>query len=103
MHGDGCETAWRTLCEVSPIHRLTARRGSRERAAAAGAPRGIPPARERRMPTSRAFIGISGYDYKPWRGRYYPDDLPARRWLEYASSRFNSIQRKGTFYRFQAH
>jgi uncharacterized protein YecE (DUF72 family) len=46
----------------------------------------------------RAFIGISGYDYKPWRGRFYPDDLPARRWLEYASGRFNSIELNGTFY-----
>jgi len=46
----------------------------------------------------RAFIGISGYDYKPWRGRFYPDDLPARRWLEYASGRFATIELNGTFY-----
>jgi uncharacterized protein YecE (DUF72 family) len=44
------------------------------------------------------WIGISGYDYKPWRGRFYPDELPARRWLEYASRRFNSIELNGTFY-----
>ena len=49
-------------------------------------------------PHPRAFIGISGYDYKGWRGRFYPDDLPARRWLEYASRRFNSIELNGTFY-----
>jgi len=48
--------------------------------------------------SSRAFIGISGYDYKPWRGVFYPDELPARRWLEYASQRFNSIELNGTFY-----
>jgi uncharacterized protein YecE (DUF72 family) len=48
--------------------------------------------------TGRAWIGISGYDYKPWRGRFYPDDLPARRWLEYASRQFNSIELNGTFY-----
>jgi uncharacterized protein YecE (DUF72 family) len=46
----------------------------------------------------QAFIGISGYDYKPWRGDFYPDELPARRWLQYASSRFNSIELNGTFY-----
>jgi uncharacterized protein YecE (DUF72 family) len=45
-----------------------------------------------------AYIGISGYDYKPWRARYYPADLPARRWLEFASRRFNSIELNGTFY-----
>src|SRR5215213_9634520 len=48
--------------------------------------------------TSRAFIGISGYDYKPWRGHFYPDSLPARRWLEHASRQFNSIELNGTFY-----
>jgi uncharacterized protein YecE (DUF72 family) len=48
--------------------------------------------------TPHAYIGISGYDYKPWRGPFYPDDLPARRWLEYASRRFNSIELNGTFY-----
>ena len=46
----------------------------------------------------RAWIGISGYDYKPWRGPFYPAELPARRWLEYASARFDSIELNGTFY-----
>jgi uncharacterized protein YecE (DUF72 family) len=46
----------------------------------------------------RAWVGISGYDYKPWRGRFYPADLPARRWLEHASRTFNSIELNGTFY-----
>ena len=49
-------------------------------------------------PVRRAWIGISGYDYKPWRGAFYPGELPARRWLEYASARFNSIELNGTFY-----
>jgi uncharacterized protein YecE (DUF72 family) len=46
----------------------------------------------------RTFIGISGYDYKPWRGVFYPDGLSARRWLEYASERFDSVELNGTFY-----
>src|SRR3954452_21943705 len=50
------------------------------------------------LSTGRTVIGISGYDYKPWRGRFYPDGLPARRWLEYASRRFESIELNGTFY-----
>ena len=53
------------------------------------------------MPAGRsghAYIGISGYDYKPWRGQFYPENLPARRWLEYASARFNSVELNGTFY-----
>jgi uncharacterized protein YecE (DUF72 family) len=47
---------------------------------------------------ARAWIGISGYDYPRWRGNFYPNDLPRRRWLEYASRRFNSIELNGTFY-----
>src|SRR4051812_24808402 len=54
--------------------------------------------RARSAAIGSAYIGISGYDYKPWRARYYPADLPARRWLEYASRRFNSIELNGTFY-----
>src|SRR3954466_12240283 len=46
----------------------------------------------------RAFIGISGYEYKRWRDRFYPAGLPARRWLRYASRCFNSIEINGTFY-----
>jgi uncharacterized protein YecE (DUF72 family) len=46
----------------------------------------------------RVLVGISGYDYKPWRGRFYPDDIPARRWLEFASRQFDSIELNGTFY-----
>jgi uncharacterized protein YecE (DUF72 family) len=47
---------------------------------------------------TRAVIGISGYDYKGWRGRFYPEGLPARRWLEYASRCFASVELNGTFY-----
>jgi uncharacterized protein YecE (DUF72 family) len=47
---------------------------------------------------ARAYIGISGYDYKGWRGRFYPEKLAARQWLHYASRSFNSIELNGTFY-----
>ena len=50
------------------------------------------------LPTHGSLIGISGYDYKPWRGTFYPEDLPARRWLEYASRSFATIELNGTFY-----
>ena len=50
------------------------------------------------MVKARAYVGISGYDYKPWRGRFYPDKLPARQWLHYASRTFDSIELNGTFY-----
>jgi uncharacterized protein YecE (DUF72 family) len=56
------------------------------------------PATSDEQPPARAWIGISGYDYKPWRGRFYPPELPARRWLEYASRAFDSVELNGTFY-----
>lgn len=43
-------------------------------------------------------IGISGWTYEKWRGSFYPEDLPRRRALSYASGRFSSIEINGTFY-----
>jgi uncharacterized protein YecE (DUF72 family) len=43
-------------------------------------------------------VGISGYDYPRWRGSFYPATLAKRRWLEYASRCFTSIELNGTFY-----
>jgi len=50
------------------------------------------------MRHARTFIGISGYDYPGWRGRFYPPDLPRRKWLAHAGRLFNSIELNGTFY-----
>jgi uncharacterized protein YecE (DUF72 family) len=46
----------------------------------------------------RVRVGISGYDYKAWRGKFYPEELAARHWLRYAASVFDSIELNGTFY-----
>src|SRR6201987_1551004 len=46
-------------------------------------------------------IGISGWRYKGWRGVFYPEDLPQKRELEYASRIFRSIEINGTFYSLQ--
>ncbi len=46
-------------------------------------------------------IGISGWTYKPWRGVFYPDNLPIKKELEYASRQVNSIEINGTFYGLQ--
>src|SRR5437867_12018949 len=46
-------------------------------------------------------IGISGWTYGPWRGVFYPKDLPHKRELEYASRQLNSIEINGTFYSLQ--
>src|SRR5438874_3890261 len=46
-------------------------------------------------------IGISGWTYTPWRGSFYPKDLPQKRELEYASRQLNSIEINGSFYSLQ--
>jgi uncharacterized protein YecE (DUF72 family) len=48
---------------------------------------------------SRALIGTSGWQYRDWRGTFYPLDVPQRRWLEYYASRFATVENNGTFYR----
>ncbi|HXS20454.1 MAG TPA: DUF72 domain-containing protein [Steroidobacteraceae bacterium] len=50
---------------------------------------------------ARIRIGISGWRYAPWRGPFYPADLPQRAELEYASRRFATIEINGSFYSLQ--
>lgn len=50
---------------------------------------------------STVRIGISGWRYPPWRGVFYPDGLPQRNELAYASSLFPSIEINGSFYSLQ--
>jgi uncharacterized protein YecE (DUF72 family) len=49
----------------------------------------------------RIRVGISGWNYAPWRGVFYPDRLPHARELAYAAERFSSIEINGTFYSLQ--
>ena len=46
-------------------------------------------------------IGISGWTYTPWRGVFYPPDLPQKRELEFAARQLNSIEINGSFYSLQ--
>ena len=51
------------------------------------------------MPDTR--IGISGWTYPPWRGKFYPKKLPQKDELRFASRALNSIEINGTFYSLQ--
>jgi uncharacterized protein YecE (DUF72 family) len=46
----------------------------------------------------RIRIGIGGWTYPPWRGEFYPDKLPQRQELEYASAKLGAIEINATFY-----
>ena len=43
-------------------------------------------------------VGIGGWNFEPWRGSFYPQGLPQKRELEYASGHLTSIEVNGTYY-----
>ena len=49
--------------------------------------------------TLRPRVGCSGWNYKSWKGRFYPDGLPAAEWLRYYASEFDTVEVNNTFYR----
>jgi uncharacterized protein YecE (DUF72 family) len=51
--------------------------------------------------SSRILVGISGWRYPPWRGVFYPDGLPQRLELAFASRAVPSIELNGSFYSLQ--
>jgi uncharacterized protein YecE (DUF72 family) len=46
-------------------------------------------------------LGISGWRYPPWRGVFYPQDLPQQAELHYASRVLSTIEINGSFYALQ--
>jgi uncharacterized protein YecE (DUF72 family) len=46
-------------------------------------------------------IGISGWNYAPWRGSFFPKGLPQKRELAYAAGQVRSIEINGSFYSLQ--
>ena len=51
--------------------------------------------------SDRIRVGIGGWTFEPWRGRFYPAGLPHARELEYASRQVTAIEINGTYYRLQ--
>jgi uncharacterized protein YecE (DUF72 family) len=49
-----------------------------------------------------AHVGCSGWNYRSWRGTFYPQGEPARRWLELYAERFETVEVNTTFYRLIA-
>jgi len=46
-----------------------------------------------------ARIGCSGWQYKHWRGAFYPLEVPQSRWLDHYASQFDTVEINNTFYR----
>ncbi len=49
--------------------------------------------------TPQLRIGCSGWNYKSWKGRFYPADMPSSRWLQHYLSVFDTVEVNNTFYR----
>ena len=48
---------------------------------------------------ARVWLGTSGFSYKEWRPVFYPEGLSDKQFLQYYSSRLNSVEIDSTFYR----
>jgi uncharacterized protein YecE (DUF72 family) len=49
--------------------------------------------------TGSVRVGTSGWIYRHWRGTFYPADLPAKRWFDFYSEHFDTVEVNYTFYR----
>jgi uncharacterized protein YecE (DUF72 family) len=47
----------------------------------------------------KALVGTSGWQYKDWRGAFYPARLAQSGWLEHYASRFSTVEVNNAFYR----
>lgn len=46
-------------------------------------------------------VGVGGWTYEPWRGTFFPPDLPQSKELAFAASALTAIEVNGTLYRTQ--
>lgn len=51
---------------------------------------------------AKLYAGTSGFAYPSWKPRFYPADVPAKRFLEVYSRRLNSVEINYTFRRLPA-
>ena len=43
------------------------------------------------------LAGTSGWQYRRWRGAFYPRGVPQRRWLEHYAQQFATVDNNGSF------
>ena len=49
--------------------------------------------------SKRIHVGCSGWVYKHWRGLFYPEGLPQKRWFERYAEEFDTVEINASFYR----
>ncbi len=45
------------------------------------------------------LVGTSGWQYRDWRGAFYPPEVPLAHWLNFYAGTFPTVENNGTFYR----
>jgi uncharacterized protein YecE (DUF72 family) len=45
------------------------------------------------------WVGTSGWHYRDWIGRFYPEDMEVSAWLRYYAERFSTVELNNSFYR----
>lgn len=48
------------------------------------------------------LVGTSGWQYRDWKGRFYPPRLPQRLWLEHHAAAWQTVEVNAAFYRLPA-
>jgi uncharacterized protein YecE (DUF72 family) len=54
---------------------------------------------DKTKPANQILVGTSGFAYKEWKGIFYPNDLPAKKYLSYYAQEFRTTEINNTFYR----
>jgi uncharacterized protein YecE (DUF72 family) len=47
----------------------------------------------------KIYVGTSGYAYKEWKGKFYPEKISPKEMLHFYSGRLNTVEINNTFYR----
>ncbi|MEX0647809.1 MAG: DUF72 domain-containing protein [Balneolaceae bacterium] len=47
----------------------------------------------------KIHIGTSGWNYKHWKGTFYPEDLSQKEWLDFYKDRLDTVEINNSFYR----
>lgn len=45
------------------------------------------------------FVGCSGFHYKDWKGKFYPEELNTQEWLSFYAEQFNTVEINNSFYK----
>ena len=51
------------------------------------------------MAKGMIFVGTSGWNYRHWKGNFYPEDLKQKEWLKFYSQRLGAVEINNSFYR----